>query len=103
MPGVSVEFPSYVDDLHYGLYDGGRVGRGLNEVDRRERMEELLDRVSAVLKEVAAERGLPLAGDKEERLVLRSNKGRRGRRGVAEKIKWLGVILDEDLDFGPHL
>ena len=29
-------------------------------------------------------------------------KGRRGRRGVLEKVKWLGVILDEDLDFGPY-
>ena len=54
------------------------------------------------MKEVAAERGLPLAEDKEERLVLRNRNGRRGRQGVAEKVKWLGVILDEDLDFGPH-
>ena len=27
---------------------------------------------------------------------------RRGRRGDCEKVKWLGVILDEDLDFSPH-
>ena len=102
VPGVSVEFPSYVDDLHCGLYDGGRMTRELGTIDRRERMEELLDRVSVVLKEVAAEHGLPLAEDKEERLVLRNKNGRRGRRAVAEKVKWLGVILDEDLDFGPH-
>ena len=102
VPGVSVEFPSYVDDLHCGLYDGGRMARELGAIDRRKRMEELLDRVSAVLKEVAAERGLPLAEHKEERLVLRNRNGRRGRRGIAEKVKWLGVILDEDLDFGPH-
>ena len=102
VPGVGVEFPSYVDDLHCGLYDGGRVLRGESMMDRRERMEDLLGRVSMVLKEVAAERGLPLAEDKEERLVLRCKYGRRGRRGVAEKVKWLGVILDEDLDFGQH-
>ena len=83
LPGIAVEFSSYVED-------------------RRERMEELLERVSVVLKEVAAEHGLPLAEDKEERLVLRCRTGRRGRRGVAEKVKWLGVILDEDLDFGQH-
>ena len=70
--GVSVEFPSYVDDLHCGLYDEGRMARELGTIDRRERMEELLDRVSAVLKEVAAECGLPLAEDKQERLVLRN-------------------------------
>lgn len=61
-----------------------------------------MDRVSVVLKEVAAERGLPLTEDKEERLILRGGGGRRGRRGVCEKVKWLGVILYEDLDFGPH-
>ena len=55
-----------------------------------------------VLKKVAAEHGLPLAEDKEERLVLRSRAGRRGRRGVSEEVKWLGMILDEDLDFGQH-
>ena len=53
-------------------------------------------------KEVAVERGLPLTKDKEESLILREKAGRRERRGVAEKVKWLGVILDTDLDFGQH-
>ena len=70
LPGVAVEFPSYVDDLHCGLYAMGRAVRGLDVEDRRERMGELLKWVSVVLKEVVAERGLPLAEDKEERLVL---------------------------------
>ena len=102
IPGIVVEFPSYVDNLHCGLYDKGRATRGRDEVDRRERMEELLERVSVVLIELAAEHRLPLAEDKEERLVLQSKSGRRGRRGVAEKVKWLEVILDENLDFGQH-
>ena len=33
-------------------------------------MGDLLDRVSRSLKEVVGERGLPLAGDKDERLIL---------------------------------
>ena len=102
VPGVGVEFPSYVDNLHCGLYNERACSRRLDEVDRREGMGDLVERVSAVLKEVAVERGLPLAEDKEERLVLRSGGGRRGRRGVCEKVKWLGVILDKELDFGPH-
>ena len=65
-------------------------------------MGDLLNRVSKTLKEVACERGLPLAEHKEERLILRDRTGRRGRCGVAEKVKWLWVILDEDLDFGQH-
>ena len=87
IPGVLVEFPSYVDDLHCGLYDSRRVMKRLGEVERRERMEEQLEHVSVTLKEVARERGLPLAEDKEERLVLRSKAERRGRRGVVEKVK----------------
>ena len=102
VPGVAVEFPSYVDNLHCGLYEPGRVVGRLGAVERREWMEDLLDRVSVVLKEVAAEHHLPLTEDKKERLVLRNNSGRRGRRGVAEKLKWLGVIFDEDLDLGQH-
>ena len=65
-------------------------------------MGDLLDRVLRTLKQVAREGGLPLAEHKEEDLILRERAGRRGRRGVAEKVKWLGVILDEDLDFGQH-
>ena len=102
VPGVGVEFPSYVDDLHCGLYDVRASSRRLDEVERREEMGDLVDRVTVVLKEVAAERGLPLAKDKEERLILRGGGGRRGKRGVCEKVKWLGVILYEDLDFGRH-
>ena len=62
-------------------------------------MRDLVDRVSVVLKEVAAKNGLPLLEDKEEHLILQGVGGWCGRRGVCEKVKWLGVILDEDLDF----
>ena len=78
VPGVGVEFPSYVDDLHCGLYDERASVQRLEEVERRKGMGDLVDRVSVVLKEVAAKRGLPLAEDKEERLILRSGSGRRG-------------------------
>ena len=101
---ATVDFPSYVDDLHYGIYLRGRdTTRTPNDpVVARERVEDLLERASRTIKEVAVVRGVPLAEDKEECLILRDKKGRRGRRGVVEKVKWLGVILDEELDFGPH-
>ena len=102
LPNLRIEFPSYVDDLHCGLYDEGACVRGGRELDRRESMGEWLDRASVVIKEVGAEFRLPLAEEKEERLILREKRGRRGRRGTAEKVKWLGVLLDDELDFGPH-
>ena len=100
--GVRVEFPSYVDDLHCGLYDMRRQTLNSEEVERRESMEYLLDRVGVVVKEVAREWDLPLAPDKTERIVLRERTGRRGKRGDVEKVKWLGVILDEELSCTPH-
>ena len=54
--------------------------------------------------EVAAEQRVPLAADKEESMVLRGGCGRKKRRrnGLAGKVNWLGVILDERLDFKEH-
>ena len=102
IPGVGVEFPSFVDDVHCGLYVGRRRVGNLDTIEWREQMGDLLDRVSRTLKEVAGERGLPLAQDMEERLILRDRAGCRGRRGMAAKVKRLGVILHEELDLGQH-
>ena len=98
---VDVHFPSYVDDLHCGLYDKRAAGE---EETKRERMQDLIARIQRVVTEVAAERRLPLAADKEESMVLRGDCGRKKRRknGLAEKVKWLGVILDDRLDFKGH-
>ena len=97
---VDVQFPPYVDDLHCGLYDKRGVGE---EEVRHERMQDLLTRVQRMVAEVAVERELPLAADNEESMVLRGGCGRKKRRkGIAEKVKWLGVILDDRLDFKEH-
>lgn len=102
LPSVGVEFLCYNHDLPYGLYDEGRVVKSLKEVERQERIKALLDRASVVLKEVAVEWKLPLAEAKEEHLVLHGGNGRWGQSVVVQKVKWLGMILDEDLDFGLH-
>ena len=65
-----------MDDLHCGLYV--RRGAGEEEVVR-ERMQDLILRVQRVVAEVAAERRLPLAADKEESIVLRGGGGRKKR------------------------
>ena len=98
---VEVQFPSYVDDLHCGLYDM----RGAEEEEvKRERMQDLVARVQRVVAEVAAEKELPLAADKEESMVFRGGCGRKKnkRNGITEKVRWLGVILDDRLDFKEH-
>ena len=98
---IDVQFPSYVDDLHCGLYDKRAVGQ---EEAKRERMQDQVARVQRMVTEVATERRLPLAADKEESMVLRGGCGRKKRRknGLAERVKWLGVILDDRLDFREH-
>ena len=96
-----VQFPSYVDNLHCGLYDW----RGAEEEEvKHERMQDLVARVQWVVAEVATEQMLPVPGDKEQSMVVRGGCGRKKRRrnGLAEKVKWLGVILDDRLDFKKH-
>ena len=74
---VEVQFPSYVDNLHCGLYDM----RGAEEEEvKRERMQDLVSRVQRVVNEVAAEQELPLAAGKEESMVLRGGCGRKKNR-----------------------
>ena len=100
MGTVDVPFPSYVDNIHCVLYDKQGVGE---EKAKRKRMQDLVIRVQRVVAEVAAEQGLPMVADKEESMVLRRGCGRKKRRkGLAEKVKWLGVILDDGLDFKEH-
>lgn len=92
---VAICFPSDVDDLHCGLYDRRVVG---DEREKREVMQDLVTHVQRVVAKVAAKYELPLAADEEESIVLRSDSGRKKRRGrVVERVKWLGVILDECL------
>lgn len=103
VPRVEVEFPSYVDDIHYGLYDLRRSTVGEDEVVKMEDIASLLDRVGVVVKEVAEEFRLLSAEDKTGRLALRGEHGQPKRKGKAvQRVKWLGVILDEGLDFDLH-
>ena len=67
-------------------------------------MQDLVTRVQRVVTEVVAEQTLPLAADKEESMVLRGGSGRKKRRknGLTERVKWLGAIQDDRLDFKEH-
>ena len=93
-----------MDDIHLGIYDHGRRGAGMQDLDGEgEAIGELLARADQVLKEVGLEKGLPLEGSKEEKLILRKGGRKKRRRNKEiERVKWLGVILDEDLEFNIH-
>ena len=102
--GVDIELPSYVYDIHLGIYDHGRRGAGIQDLDGEgEAIGELRARADRVLKEMALKRGHPLEDSKQEKLILRKG-GRKKRRKnkEIERVKWLGVILDEDLEFDIH-
>ena len=63
--------------------------------------EELIHRANKVLKEVAEGRRLPLEETKEERLILKV--GRKTGRGKERKwIEWLGIFLEDQLEFDIH-
>ena len=78
--GVDIKLPSYVDNIYLGLYDYGRRGAGIQDLNiEGEAIGELLARTDQVLKEVALERGLPPEESKEEKLILRKG-GRKKRK-----------------------
>lgn len=78
---MDVEFSLYVNDFHCRLNDSKGGTKRMWDVEKRDQIKDLLDRGSVVLKEVAIKRGLPLADDKEERLILRSDHSRHSQRG----------------------
>ena len=59
--------------------------------------------MNEVVGEVSNEWGMPTAPDKHERLVVQGGEGRkRKRRREVKWVKWLGIMLDEDLSFDTH-
>ena len=87
---LDIELPSYVDDIMANTSDP----------TGRRNMDQVMDRVDGNVNEVAREWNLPLEPDKTERIVFRTK--RKGKRKDANWIKWLGIIVDEDLVFDHH-
>ena len=90
-----LEVFSYVNDIHIGVY--GKTH------EEEEEHGGWVEKVDEVLGEMSKECGMPIAPDKHERLVVYGGEGRkRKRRREVKWVKWLGVILDEDLSFDSH-
>ena len=88
---VDIELPSYMDDIHLGIYDHGRRGAGIQDLDgEREAIGELHPRADKGLQEVALKRGLLLEDSKEEKLILRKGGRKKKMRNKENKrVKWL--------------
>ena len=93
--GREVEVFSYVDDIHIGVYGKSR--------GEEEEHGGWMGRMDEVMREVSKEWGMPMAPDKYEKLVMQEAEGRKRKRMKEVKwVKWLGIILDEDLSFDTH-
>ena len=86
--GVEIELPSCLDDFHLGIYNTSRRGARIydTKVDS-EGVRELLAKADKVIKEVAAEKGLPLEPEKEEKLVLRKGGRWNKKNREVERVK----------------
>ena len=93
--GLDIKVPSYVDDIMACVLDNDGV----------ENMKEVLKGVDKVVGAVAAKWDLPLEKEKHEEIVFNQGgvgSGKRKRRSEVEKVTWLGIRVDDTLDFDHH-
>ena len=73
--------------------------------DGVENMKEVLKGVDKVVGLVAAKWDLPLEKEKHEEIVFNHGgvgSGKKKKRYKVEEVKWLGIIVDDTLDFDHH-
>ena len=90
-----MELPSYVDDICAAIIDH----------DGKESIPTAISKADRIVNEVAKEWGLPLEKDKHEEIffgIRGSKKKKRHKGSDAEKINWLGIIIDRGLRFNYH-
>ena len=93
--GLNMEVPSYVDDIMVCVLDQDVI----------ENMKDVLEGVDKMVGTIAKKWNLPLEKEKHEKIVFNPKgvgSGRRKKRSEVEKVKWLGIIVDETLDFDHH-
>ena len=93
--GLDIEVPSYVDDIMACILDREGV----------ENMKGVLKEVDKVVGLVAAKWDLQLEKEKHEKIVFNQGgvgSGKKKKRSEVEKVKWLGIIVDDTLDFDHH-
>ena len=73
--------------------------------DKKGDIKAKLDQANKIVNQIAAKWTLPLEKDKHETIVFNpggAGSGKRKKRVEVERVKWLGIILDETLEFDHH-
>ena len=92
---TDIEILSYVDDIVLCLLDSSGMAN----------IKELLQKANRIVNEVATNHNLPLHPSKHKKIVFNSERkrsGKRKKRMKIERVKWLGIIIDETLYFDNH-
>ena len=89
---LDIKISSYVDAILVCVLDK----------ECKMEMKQKLREIDIVVNQVATKWNLPLEKEKHEEIVFNSGgKGsrRNKKRAETERVKWLGIIIDEDLEF----
>ena len=73
--------------------------------DKKGEMKANLDQANIIVNQIAAKWTLPLEKDNHETIVFTpggTSSGKSKKRAEVERVKWLGIILDETLKFDHH-
>ena len=92
---TNIKIPSYVDNILVCILDKEKKGD----------MKAKLDQANMIVNQTAAKWTLPLEKDKHETIVFNpggTGSGKRKKRAEVERLKWLGILLDETLEFDHH-
>ena len=92
---TDIEISPYVDDMLVGILDKDKKGD----------MKAKLNQANMTVNQIAAKWTLPIEKDKHKTIVFNlggSGSGKRKNRVEVERVKWLGRILDETLEFDHH-
>ena len=92
---LNIEIPSYVEEILICVLDR----EGKMELKRE------LKEVDMMVNRVATKWNLPLEKEKHEEIVFNPRgrgSGRKKKRAETERVKWLGIIIDENLEFDHH-
>ena len=92
---IDIEIPSYVDDILVCILD----------TEGKMEMKGTMNKIDSVVNRVGINWNLPLEKESHHQVMFNPvgrGSGRKKKRAVVEKVKWLEMIIDENLEFDYH-